>query len=297
MREENRGPWYLLTGLVLGLAAGLAFAWVVSPVRYVDTAPASLRDDFKSQYRALIAVAYLYSGDLQRAQVRLNTLGQANPAGELALQAQDALAEGRPESEVQALTLLSAALSGQAAPVDLTGTPSGSPAANQTPQPALNLTPTPLVVQATTAVVEASAPTPTSGATRARGTATFTPTPIPSRTPTLTPGADFVLQNQQLVCDLTRGEALIQVEVLDAAGQPVPGVEIVVRWEGGEDHFFTGLHPQISLGYADFAMTPGVSYQVQLASGGQTVPDLVVSECEGDPGRYWGNWLLEFVQP
>jgi len=27
------------------------------------------------------------------------------------------------------------------------------------------------------------------------------------------------------------------------------------------------------------------------------VPDLVVSECEGDPGRYWGNWLLEFVQP
>jgi len=293
MREENRGPWYLLTGLVLGVAAGLVFAWVISPVRYVDTAPTSLRDDFKSQYRALIAVAYLYSGDLQRARVRLNTLGQANPAGELALQAQVALAEGRPESEVQALTLLSAALSGQAAQIDLTGTPQ----ANQTPQPSPNLTPTALVVQATTAVVEAANATSTSGATRVRGTPTFTPTPLPSRTPTLTPGADFVLQDQKLVCDLTSGEALIQVEVLDAARQPVPGIEIIVRWDGGEDHFFTGLHPQISLGYADFAMTPGVTYQVQLASGGQTVPDLVVTECEGDPGRYWGNWRLEFVQP
>ena len=33
MSQERRGPWYLLTGLVLGLAFGLVFAWVVSPVK------------------------------------------------------------------------------------------------------------------------------------------------------------------------------------------------------------------------------------------------------------------------
>jgi len=113
----------------------------------------------------------------------------------------------------------------------------------------------------------------------------------------LTPGADFVLLSQELVCDLLAGEALLQVEVLDAAQLAVPGVEIVVRWEGGEDYFVTGLKPEIGLGYGDFRMTPGVVYQLALVSGGQPVPDLTPVECEGDAGRFWGNWKLKFVQP
>ena len=38
--RDNRGPWYLLTGLVIGAALGLVFSWLVYPIRYVDTAPA-----------------------------------------------------------------------------------------------------------------------------------------------------------------------------------------------------------------------------------------------------------------
>lgn len=291
MRQESRGPWYLLTGLIFGVAAGLVFSWLIAPVRYVDTAPSSLRSDFKEQYQALIAVAYLSSGDLQRARVRLDYLNQPDPSNEFVQRAQEA---GRPESEIQALTLLISALHGET-PVAL---PTLASSPTPSPLPSLTPSPTPLVVQpgeATSTTEDAGAegsvnPTP-------RGTATRTPTPIATRTPTLTPGADFVLLNQELVCDLAAGEAQLQVEVFDAAMQPVPGIAIVVRWVDGEDYFFTGLKLEISPGYADFDMTPGVTYQVQPGSGGQVVPDLTPVECEGDAGRYWGNWRLEFIQP
>ena len=36
---------------------------------------------------------------------------------------------------------------------------------------------------------------------------------------------------------------------------PYPSVELVVTWDEGEDHFFTGLQPELGLGYGDFLMT------------------------------------------
>ena len=88
------------------------------------------------------------------------------------------------------------------------------------------------------------------------------------------------------------------MQTYDAAGQGVPGVEAVVEWDGGESHFFTGLKPELGLGYADFAMTPGVVYTLRLAEGGQVIPNLRAGECEAqDGGRFWGSWLLVFTQP
>lgn len=297
MNEDRRGPWYLLTGLVIGLALGITYAWVVSPVEYVDTSPSSLRSDFKDQFRALIAVAYLSSGNLERARVRLDYLGDdGNASQTLALLAQRALAAGQPESEIQALGMLSAALNGEMVgvtpPADLVPSVTLSPAPTQTPTPLLAATPTP-----SGEAPEGPLQTPQDAAPRLRGTPTFTPTLLPTRTPTLTPGAPFVLQNRELVCDLNQGEALILVEVRDASQQPVPGVEIIVRWEGGEDHFLTGLKPEINQGFADFAMTPGVEYNLQLATGGELVTGITALECEGQAGRFWGNWRLSFIQP
>jgi len=291
MRRQGRGPWYLLTGLVLGLAFGLVYAWVLAPVKYVDTSPVSMRQDFKDQFRALIAVAYLSSGNLERARVRLSLIDGENPVQAVAAQAQRAVTEGRPESEIQALGLLANALSGgQVAPVTpAVGTPT------ITALPGLTETPTPLIQQSSTPAE--STPSPEVTEQHLRGTPTFTATALPTRTPTLTPGAEFVIRDREMVCDLSAGEALIQVEVLDAAEQPVPGVAVVVRWEGGEDYFITGLKPEFSLGYADFEMTPGVAYSLQLVSGGEAETDLTAVECEGQVGRFWGNWRLTFIQP
>ncbi len=306
--NEKRGPWYLLTGLIIGVALGLVYAWIIQPVQYTNTPPSSLRADFKEQYRTMIALAYLANNDLVRARARLELLQDQDLYRILAEQAQRKLAEGKYPEEARALGLLAVAL-GQAPPPP-TQTPATQVAANETPTspaapsaspttrviiPSPTLTPETAVITTTTA----SAPQATvSGSPRASATLRPTSTPLPTRSPTPTPGAPFVLDRQQLVCNPNLGESLIQVEVFDSAGQPVPGVEVVINWDGGENHFFTGFKPEISLGYADFVMTPGVVYTLRLADGGQIIPGLTPSECEGSGNtRYWGSWRLIFVQP
>ena len=111
--EERRGPWYLITGLILGAVLGLLYSWVISPVKYVDTAPLSLRSDFKDTYRKMIAVAYASNKDIGRARGRLVVLNDPDSARLMAAQAQRILAEGGLSSEARALALLAAALGQQ----------------------------------------------------------------------------------------------------------------------------------------------------------------------------------------
>jgi hypothetical protein len=283
-KPEKRGHWYLLTGLILGVVFGLVYAWVFSPVEYVDAGPNSLRADFKDQYRLLVALAYLADNNLVRAEARLNTLKDADIAGSVAMQAQRYLADGKPEIETHSLSLLAVALGGGPTPVVTLPTVTAS----TTPQP--TITPTPVVVEPTSA--EAAS---TQADTTAVRTLQPTTTPLPTRTPTATVGAPFLLQEQTLICEPAMAASLIQIKVYDASGQEVPGVEAVVTWSGGEEHFFTGLKPELGLGYADFSMTTGISYALRLADGGQGVPDLTPAECEGESGaRFYGSWLLVF---
>jgi hypothetical protein len=308
--KEERGPWYLLTGCLLGIALGVLYAWVISPVEYVDTSPATLRSDFKDSYRALIAVAFVENGNLPRAQARLGLLGDTDELRTLAEQAQRTLAEGRSPDEARALGLLAVALGGGPTPVIPTPTPSLTPTTppSETPVPftaTATVTPT-LTISGTlttatqpgeTATVSPSAsPTPsrTLPATR---TPLPTGTPLPTRTASPTPGAPFLLQDRTFVCDQKLKDPLIQVLTENAAGDPVAGVEVIVNWDGGEDHFFTGLKPELGQGYADMTMTPGVVYTLHLADGGEIVSDLTPAECEAETGsRYWGSWLLVFTQ-
>ena len=95
---------------MLGIVLGVLVAWVVQPVTYTNTKPAALRADFKDQYRALIASAYLADGDLVRARDRLMLLEDADPYRALAEQAQRTLAEGTFPQEARALGLLAIAL-------------------------------------------------------------------------------------------------------------------------------------------------------------------------------------------
>lgn len=300
--RRERGPWYLLTGLIIGVVFGVLYAWLVSPVEYVDTPPASLRADFKDQYRQMIALAHQANGDLNRASVRLSLLQDADPAAALAAQAQRARAQGASAQEAEALAGLASAL-GQPvatlpaslpplvltdvgatlAPESAASTASASPTAASPTAGSATRTPSPTVTRTPTRT-----PTPL---------ATFTP--LPTRTPTPTQGAPFALTGQEQVCDPALGEPLIQVYVFDAAENPVPSVEILVTWGlNGQDRFFTGLKPELGLGYADFTMTPGEVYTLRLASGGLPVENLSAEECARPSGeRYWGSWKLTFTQP
>ncbi len=326
MRErDNRGPWYLLTGLIIGVVLGLVYAWLIQPVEYVDTSPALLRWDFKDRYRALIAAAYMANGDLVRAQARLELLGDEDMYRSLAEQAQRTLADQGSSDEARALGLLAIALgrdaSGQsvvAPPSNQTPTatisPTPTPTASHTPSPAPTDTFTPTPTHTSTSTPEPTtgdaadpASTPTSQSSPpadAEGTPTETPIPRPTntptltRTPTLTPGAPFMLVDSNQVCDQALPEPLIQVYAVNASGQPASGVEVIVSWDQGEERFFTGLKPEKGLGYADFTPIPGTVYTLHLGEGGEPVGGLTAVTCRGSgTGLYWGAWELEFIQP
>ncbi|UCH59915.1 MAG: hypothetical protein JSV61_00145 [Anaerolineales bacterium] len=299
--RENRGPWYLLTGLLFGAVIGLAYAWLVQPVRYTNTKPASLRPDFKDRYRALIALAYQTNDNLVRAKARLELLEDQDVYRALAEQAQRTLAGGGNVEEARALGALAVAL-GQAPPTvepapQNTGIPASTTAVISATQAIT--TPISISIEATPSLTITldTSPNPTS-TTIPLVTLLPTFTPLPTRTPTPTPGSPFVLRNQEQLCDPNLEEPLIQVQTIDSAGQPVPAVEVIVNWETGEDHFFTGLKPELGLGYADFSMTPLTNYTLRLANGGQPISGLSAPECEAQGGeRYWGTWLLVFEQP
>lgn len=302
MRDE-RGHWYLLTGLVLGVVLGLSYAWLISPREYTDTSPASLRANFKDQYRAMIAAAFVANGNLPRARDRLNLLHDENVPRTLTEQAQRSLAEGDSPSVVQALGLLSVALGQVATPSLFPGSADNFLATAGTPPADLSLSAT---VSATSQVesptIQATEPgassTPLDQTPAVTRTLLSTGTPLPTRTPTPTSGSPFVLQSQTFICDQELSGPMIQVVAQDSAGKEIPRVEVVVTWEGGEDHFFTGLKPELGQGFADFSMAPGVIYTLQLAGGGQVIPDLIAAECATESGdRYWGSWLLVFTRP
>lgn len=112
-RDPKKGHWYLISGLILGVVAGLIITWLLFPVEYEDTSPGTLAEDYKEIYRRTIAEVYLVTGDLDRAISRLNLLEDDDIVFALGAQAQRALADGR-EKEAQALALLASAIqSGQ----------------------------------------------------------------------------------------------------------------------------------------------------------------------------------------
>ena len=329
MTSEGRGSWYLLTGLILGVALGLLYTWVFSPAEYADTYPASMRADYKDAYRAAIAAAYNASGDLSRAQARLNLLKDDDPAGILAAQSQRYLAEGYSYNDAVALARLSAALG--EAPVAAPLTPTTSSVVTEATQS--DETPTPAdegeaadtpdaepndaeageaeessnesattegdeSVPTTDAeeTSEAEEPTLTPTATLTR-TPFLTFTPLPTLTPTATLSPPYFLLEQALVCETVYEDAIIQIIVQNAAGEGVPGVEIILQFDQGEEFFFTGLKPELGLGYADYVMTPGETYSLHIADGGEPV-DLFVPECSDEQDeRYWGSWRLAFTHP
>jgi len=280
--KPGRGSWYLLTGLLIGLTLGLLIAWVIAPVTYVDTAPVSLRSDFKDLYRSLIASAYLATGDLGRAQSRLSLLGDVDSVHVLSLQAQNTYASGDINGTANALSKLADALK-QLPQVILT--PSSLP---------------PLMESSTLPVLAASGVVTLTPNNRVTFSPTLmvTPTPRPTRTPTATIGAAFALISQENVCDGNLVVGLIQIDVRDASSQPLPGIEIVITWQTGEEHIFTGLKPELGDGYADFVMNPNMEYSIQLASGSQVINNLHIPTCQTDGSEgYPGGIRLVFQQP
>ena len=286
----------LILALILGLGLGLTYSWVISPVRYVAAEPNILRDDFKDYYRSAIAAAYASNTDLERARARLALLGDPDPSQALTAQAQRMLAAGASPEEVQYVALLASALQGQAAV-------SQSHPATETVSPETAIptkkgeTPVQPYSTATVVVPEASEPATEIGSTNTP-IPQVSATPRPTQTATTTLGAPYQLIGQDTVCDPELAEGLLQVMVTKANRQQVPGAEIVIAWNNGEEHIFTGLKPELGYGYADFLMSPDITYSVRMADGGTPATGLSAPVCTGtDDSSYRGGFYITFQQP
>jgi hypothetical protein len=281
--EQNRGNWYILTGLMLGLIMGLLYTWVISPIEEVDTHPNLLREDYQDIYRALIARAYQANNNLPRAEARLELIDDEDPALALAAQAQRYLAEGGDVEMAKVLANLSAALQSAAISAATPSLPA-TRAGNQVQETeSLQIT--------TTATREGEDPT--------QGTSTpdLGATLDPDTTPTESP--PFILQDSSPICDPTLGEPLIQVIATNSNGEGVPGVALEISL--GPDLtevFYTGLKPEVGLGYADFLAEPGLTYTLEVPESGLVITDIEVPTCltESDTS-YWGSWEVYITYP
>ncbi len=177
----KRPIWELILALLAGLGLGLLYSWVISPVRYVDTTPDSLRADFKNQFRSAIAAAYAATGNLERARARLAYLGDADSIQALSAQAQQMLAEGDSGQSVEQLARLTSDLKQPQAAIVLTSTSTATSTSASPVEATSTGTPTETVsVTDTTQTPTAERSTPT-----ANIIATATPRPTRTSTPAL----------------------------------------------------------------------------------------------------------------
>ena len=70
---------YIILALLAGVAAGLAYGWVIDPVDFYDLTPDTLRADFKADYVLMTAEAYRTEHDPGLAARRLAVFGSQSP--------------------------------------------------------------------------------------------------------------------------------------------------------------------------------------------------------------------------
>lgn len=293
----RRFPWDILLTLLAGLGLGLAYAWIISPLRVVASDPIALRADFKDQFRSAIAAAFVATGNLPRTEARLSLLGDSDVVEALNSQAQRMIASGE-FAQADQLAALAMALENDNVLAVLpthtseyagTAEPESSAIFSQPSEDLpFQLTETPDVFDTPVAETQGVETQPV----------VLNPTPRPTRTPIPTLGAPFVLIAQDPVCDTTFPEGLLQVVVFNSTRRQVTGAKIIITWENGEDQFFTGLKPEIGNGYADFVMSPNITYTLRLAAGSDIASELIAPTCQNPSGEaFLGGIKLTFQQP
>lgn len=266
--------WGIFFGVVLGIGAGLYYAWVLSPLEEFNTAPYQLSQTDKSHYAVAVALDYSRTGDLTAAITRLIELDLGNdPIQGVADVACDLARTGYVDSSsgLRAVRALKTfyQLQGRAGCADM-------------------LIPD---VDATQ-VVEITVPT-----------ATPTLPPPPSKTPTIAPPQATPTLTGIFVVPTTRPQrrfegrlvgtycdvelsGLIEVRVQDVNGRPIPGETVRVRWDNGEDRFVSGLMPERGSDYADFRMQAGRGYTIDMPGLADPLSrPIVADECITETGQ------------
>jgi hypothetical protein len=99
-----------LLAVAAGIGLGLLYGWVISPVQYTDTAPDTLRADYRADYVLMVAEIYHHEHDPSLAAQRLAFLGSEAPSRIAAEGLDFALQHGYAPADVAMLQELAWAL-------------------------------------------------------------------------------------------------------------------------------------------------------------------------------------------
>ena len=253
-----------LITFIVGVSAGLAYAWLIEPVTYSESSPALAARSYREAWLLMAAEAYTQDGDWERTRIRLDALRDAQLGQTVAALFERYQANG-PNAAARALAQLADRLGAKTA-----GMLVYLPRPSATPSPA----PEPLATQQ---VMTLQPPT-----------LTPTPEPLPTLTPSVTPVPIYRVIERSSECTPAAAMPQIQVFVQDEAGEGLPGKEVWVTWDGGADRFVTGFKPEIDPGYADFEMALDEVYNVALDKPTSVlISDLRAEPCEGEGHTSW----------
>ena len=108
-----------IIAILIGIALGLLYGWLINPVEYVDTPPATLRIDYKTDYILMVAEVYHANQDIDQAVRRLALLGET-PPDEIVLQARSfAEKAGYNENDLALLQALLEAIRAYESPLEI----------------------------------------------------------------------------------------------------------------------------------------------------------------------------------
>jgi hypothetical protein len=269
----------LIVGLLLGLMGGLIYTWFVVPVQYYDTYPPLLSQRHRQEWIRMASWTYGLEGNWERTQTRLLHLPQSE-IQESALEVlEEAVAIGQTTEVLQRLARLAAEHGASGPGVAIyAGMSPGTAVAVPTTAPLPTITAFPT-----------SSPTPT-------------PTAPPAPTATLVPAqaSPFSIITHTLTCEPEPRIAVsleISRTVIERGRERsetigLPNRELWLIWDSGADRAITGFRPELSLGYADFAVEPGHTYNLYIdAPIGLPVLTLRIEPCTGNR-EGWVSRLL-----
>lgn len=243
----------LVVGLLLGLAGGLIYTWFIAPVQYYDTYPPMLAPRYRQDWVTMTVWAYGIEGNWDRTQTRLLNISELEVRESAIAVLEAAIAAGQAPEVLQRLAVLAETYGATGPGVAIyTGT-SLAPAEQE--QPSLpTATPMPAITHR---------PTPT-------------PTKPPDPTATLVPAQPppYQIISQTLNCEpepriavsleLSRTITVRGRERVEIVG--LPNRQLWLIWETGADRAITGFRLENGLGYADFVVEPGYTYNLYIDS-------------------------------
>lgn len=108
---------FVLGGVAAGAVLGLLVGWVVWPVRYTNTSPTQLRQDYRNDYVLMVAAAYQTDRDPGAARERLVRLDPEEPARPVVELAEQLIAAGGGAGDIGMLVRLADALDAATPPM------------------------------------------------------------------------------------------------------------------------------------------------------------------------------------